>query len=303
MNATIRKVTYVFLIFCVFPPAAPLGAGLFSDDLGRKVAIAPFPKRIVSMAPGITEILYALGLDGEIAGVTLFCTYPEAARKKPKIGGFTNISVETILSLNPDLVVGTADGNRKETVVQLEGLGVPIYVTNPKRLEGILAMVDALGRITGKDKEAEKLTLTLKNRVRTLSSLVSRQKKRSVFFQVGFEPIITVGRDTLHNQLITLAGGVNIAGGEKIMYPRYSIEGVVARQPEVIVLSPMKYEADITKLWNQWKKWQTIPAVRDNRLHIIDTDLIDRSSYRIVDGLEEMVKIIHPEVIKNDKKK
>ena len=172
MNATTRQFISVFLIFCVFRPATPLGAGLFSDALGRKVAIAPLPKRIVSMAPGITEILYALGLEEKIAGVTLFCTYPEAARQKPKIGGFTNISVETILSLNPDLVIGTADGNRKETVVQLEGLGIPIYVTNPKRLEGILAMVDPLGRITGKEKEAEKLTLALKNRVRNLSSLL-----------------------------------------------------------------------------------------------------------------------------------
>ena len=296
MRATILKT--VFLISCFFFFSGTVYAGVFLDDLGRKVEITPSPKRIVSLAPGITEVLYGLGLDGEIAGVTIYCNYPEAALLKPKIGGFTNISVEKILSLNPDLIIGTADGNRKETVMRLESLGMPVYVTNPKTLDEILEMVLAIGRITGKEREAKKLTLDLKNRVKNLSSLVNGRRKKSVFFQVGGEPIITVGRDTVHNQLITLAGGVNIAGGEKTLYPRYSVEEVVAGQPEVIILTSMKYEADVSTIWNKWKKWPHIPAVRDNRLHIIDTDLIDRSSPRIVDGLAEMVKIIHPEVVK-----
>ena len=296
MRATILKT--VFLISCFFFFSGTVYAGVFLDDLGRKVEITPSPKRIVSLAPGITEVLYGLGLDGEIAGVTIYCNYPEAALLKPKIGGFTNISVEKILSLNPDLIIGTADGNRKETVMRLESLGMPVYVTNPKTLDEILEMVLAIGRITGKEREAKKLTLDLKNRVKNLSSLVNGRRKKSVFFQVGGEPIITVGRDTVHNQLITLAGGVNIAGGEKTLYPRYSVEEVVARQPEVIILTSMKYEADVSNILNKWKKWPHIPAVKDNRLHIIDTDLIDRSSPRIVDALEEMVKIIHPEVVK-----
>ena len=296
MRATILKT--VFLISCFFFFSGTVYAGVFLDDLGRKVEITPSPKRIVSLAPGITEVLYGLGLDGEIAGVTIYCNYPEAARLKPKIGGFTNISVEKILSLNPDLIIGTADGNRKETVMRLESLGMPVFITNPKTLDEILGMVLAIGRITGKEREAKKLTLDLKNRVKNLSSLVNGRRKKSVFFQVGGEPIITVGRDTVHNQLITLAGGVNIAGGEKTLYPRYSVEEVIARQPEVIILTSMKYETDVSTIWNKWRKWPHIPAVRDNRLHIIDTDLIDRSSPRIVDGLAEMVKIIHPEVVK-----
>ena len=296
MRATILKT--VFLISCFFFFSGTVYAGVFLDDLGRKVEITPSPKRIVSLAPGITEVLYGLGLDGEIAGVTIYCNYPEAALLKPKIGGFTNISVEKILSLNPDLIIGTADGNRKETVMRLESLGMPVYVTNPKTLDEILGMVLAIGRITGKEREAKKLTLDLKNRVKNLSSLVNGRRKKSVFFQVGGEPIITVGRDTVHNQLITLAGGVNIAGGEKTLYPRYRVEEVVTRQPEVIILTSMKYEADVSNILNKWKNWPHIPAVRDNRLHIIDTDLIDRSSPRIVDGLAEMVKIIHPEAVK-----
>lgn len=296
MRANTRKISLILLLGGILLASVPVYAAVFHDALGRKVNIVSSPQRIVSLAPGITETLYALGLDREIAGVTTFCTYPEAARSKPRIGGFTNISVEKILSLNPDLVIGTADGNRQETVAKLESLGIPVYVTNPKTLEDILAVVLQVGIITGKEKVARRLTADLQNRVRHLTALVAGQKKYRVFFQVGGEPLITVGRDTLHNQLINLAGGVNIAGGGKTLYPRYSVEEVVAQQPEVILFSSMKYADDVTKVWGQWRKWPNIPAVRDNRLYIMDTDLIDRASPRIVDGLEAMVKAIHPEV-------
>ncbi|MDP2268898.1 MAG: cobalamin-binding protein [Deltaproteobacteria bacterium] len=301
MRANTRKISFILLLVGISLTPVPVDAAVFRDALGRKVNIVSFPKRIVSLAPGITETLYALGLDREIAGVTTFCTYPEAARLKPRIGGFTNISVEKILSLNPDLVIGTADGNRQETVDKLESLGIPVYVTNPKTLAEILAVVMQVGVITGKEKVARRLTADLQNRVKHLTALVAAQKKLRVFFQVGGEPLITVGRDTLHNQLINLAGGVNIAGREKTLYPRYSVEEVVAEQPEVILFSSMKYAEDITMVWGHWRKWPNIPAVRDNRLHIIDTDLIDRASPRIVDGLAAMVKAIHPEVINKGK--
>lgn len=297
MKANARKISFILLLVGISLVSVPVSATVFHDALSRKVNIVSFPKRIVSLAPGITEILYALGLDREIAGVTTFCTYPEAARLKPRIGGFTNISVEKILSLNPDLVIGTADGNSKETVAKLESLGIPVYVTNPKTLEEILAVVLQVGMITGKEKVARKLTADLQNRVKHLMALVAAQKKYRVFFQVGGEPLITVGRDTLHNQLINLAGGVNIAGREKTLYPRYSVEEVLAQQPEVILFSSMKYAEDVTRVWGHWRNWPNIPAVRDNRLYIIDTDLIDRASPRIVDGLEAMVKAIHPEVM------
>ena len=297
VRAKARKINVILLLLGISFVPLPVAAAVFHDALGRKVNIASFPQRIVSLAPGITETLYALGLDKEIAGVTTFCTYPEAARLKPRVGGFTNISVEKIVALNPDLVIGTADGNRQEAVAKLESLGIPVYVTNPKTLAEILAVVLQVGLITGKETVARKLTADLQNRVKHLTALVAAQKKVRVFFQVGGQPLITVGRDTLHNQLINLAGGVNIAGREKTLYPRYSVEEVVAQEPEVILFSSMKYAEDVTSVWGQWRKWPNIPAVRDNRLIIIDTDLIDRASPRIVDGLEAMVKAIHPEVM------
>ena len=290
------------LLVGIFLVTASVEAEVVRDALGRKVSVVASPQRIVSLAPGITETLYALGLDKEIAGVTAFCTYPEAARLKPRVGGFTNISVEKVVALNPDLVIGTADGNKRETVDTLESLGIPVYVTNPKTLEEILAVVLQVGMITGKETVARRLTADLQKKVRHLTELVAGRKKCRVFFQVGGEPLITVGRDTLHNQLINLAGGINIAGREKTLYPHYSVEQVVAEQPEVILFSSMKYAEDVTKVWGNWRNWPNIPAVRDNRLIIIDTDLIDRASPRIVEGLEAMVKALHPETIKKGKR-
>jgi iron complex transport system substrate-binding protein len=269
---------------------------VYIDESGRKVNITPYPKRIVSLAPSITETLFALGLDKEIVGVTMFCNYPEAVRSKPKVGGFINISLERVVSLSPDLIIGTSDGNRRETVLQFERIGLPVYIVNPVSLEDIFKMVLDIGRITGKEDTAKKLIFNLRRRVESVVLKTSQAKKPRVFFLLSTDPMITVSRDTLHDKLITLAGGVNVAGRDTIKYPRYSIEEVMVKQPDVIIITSMKKEDNFVQLRNKWNEWKNIPAVRNNRIYIIDTDLITRSSPRIVDGLEELVKTIHPEL-------
>ena len=152
-NNTLTFFLTVFLtIFCSDISCART----ITDEIGRSVNITLAPQRIVSLAPGITEILYALGLDNKIAGVTTFCDWPAAARTKPKIGGFTNPSIEKIVSLKPDLIIATADGNRKETVRQLERIGLPVYVTNPSDTNGVLRSISHIGEITNREKDAGK---------------------------------------------------------------------------------------------------------------------------------------------------
>jgi len=281
---------FSFSLFFSFP----VHGRVYIDEAGRKVNVTPYPKRIVSLAPSITETLFALGLDKEIVGVTMFCNYPEAVRSKPKVGGFINISLERVVSLSPDLIIGTSDGNRRETVLQFERIGLPVYIVNPVSLEDIFKMVLDIGRITGKEDTAKKLIFNLRRRVESVVLKTIRAKKPRVFFLLSTDPMITVSRDTLHDKLITLAGGVNVAGRDTIKYPRYSIEEVMVKQPDVIIITSMKREDNFV-LRNKWNKWKNIPAVRNNRIYTIDTDLITRSSPRIVDGLEELVKIIHPE--------
>ncbi len=271
-------------------------AGSYIDETGRKVNIPPSPKRIVSLAPSVTETLFALGLDEEIVGVTTFSDYPEAARSKSCVGSYVSISLEKVVSLSPDLIIGTADGNKIETVEQLERVGFPVYMINPSNLDEIFKMVLDIGRVTGKENEAKKLVCNLRERVRIVVSQTAGLKKPKVFFQIGIDPIVTVSSNTLHNELITLAGGINISGNEATKYPRYSIEEIIVRKPEIIIVSSMKRGEDFDRIRDKWKRWKNIPAVKNNRIHIFNSDLTDHPSPRIVDGLEELAKIIHPGV-------
>jgi len=183
----------VFLIILVILSSQGVYAGLYIDETGREVNIPSSPKRIVSLAPSITETLFALGLDEEIVGVTTFSDYPEAAKSKPRVGSFVNISLEKVVSLNPDLIIGTAEGNKKEMIEQLERIGFPVYMINPASLEEIFKMVLDIGRITGRNNMAKGLVRTLRERVSTVVSQTSCLRKPRVFFQIGIDPIVPLG--------------------------------------------------------------------------------------------------------------
>ena len=271
-------------------------AKVYVDEAGRRVDIPASPQRIVSLAPSITETLYALGLDRKIVGVTTLSTYPEDARSKPRVGTFINISLERVVSLSPDLVIGTADGNRTGTVEQLERVGIPVYIVNPRSCEDIFRMTLNIGGITGRVNQAEAVVADLRRRIDRVASLLKGMPAPSVFFQIGINPIITVGKDTLHNELIRRAGGVNVYEDASARYPRCGIEDIIVRRPDIIIISSMKRGGDFLNVRDGWKKWETLPAVRDGRIHIIDADIVDHASPRIVDGLEKMARIIHPDV-------
>jgi iron complex transport system substrate-binding protein len=282
--------------------SVPVAAGAVVDEAGRTVTVPPCPRRIVSLAPNITETLFALGLDDRIVGVSTFSDYPEAARKKSKVGSYINLSLEKIVSLNPDLVIGTADGNKKETVLQLERLGFPVYVINPLTFDDIFETIMHIGQVAGRAAAAKKLVAALKERVNTIVSATKGRERPRVFFQIGVDPMVTVGKNTIHNRLIDLAGGVNVTGDIATPYPRLSMEQVVFARPDIIIVTSMKRDADFEIVRNRWKKWRHIPAVKNGRIHIIDSDLTDHSSPRIVDGLEELVRVIHPEQAETNQK-
>jgi iron complex transport system substrate-binding protein len=292
-----RPSLYLVAVFLMFF-RAPCSADVFIDEMGREVDIPPSPRRIVSLAPNITESLFALGLDKEIAGVTMFSDYPSAARSKPKVGSFINVSVEKIVALGPDLVIATANGNKKETILHLADLGFPVYVIHPECFEDIFRSILNIGRITGREGEARKLVETLRDRVLRVISKTGGLKRPRVFFQIGIDPIVSVGKDTIHNRLITIGGGTNITGDVAIEYPRLNIEKIISAKPDIIIISSMKRGEDFVRAKNAWEKWKDIPAVKNNRIHIIDSDLTDHPSPRIVDGLEQLARYIHPEAMK-----
>ena len=267
-----------------------------TDEIGRRVHIAAAPQRIVSLAPGITETLYALGLDNKIAGVTSYCNWPARALKKPKIGGITNPSIEKIVSLKPDLIIATIDGNRKDTVMQLERIGLPVYVINPSHTDKILEGIIHIGEITNRKNAAGKLVKKLRARLHNITAQTKNKTKPRVFFQIGLEPLITVGGGTIIHEVIDRAGGFNIAGHDTARYPRYSAEGIIKGAPDIILFAPMANDKEFTAVKRFWRAFQQVPAVKNNQIYPVNTDLISRASPRLFDVIETMALIFHPDI-------
>jgi len=270
----------------------------FKDEVGREVTFPFPPKRIVSLAPNITEILFGLGLDGEIAGVSIHCNFPEKAKTKVRVGSYINLDYEKITSVTPDLIIATGAGNTREMVDRLEQLGFPVYVIHPKNFEDILESIIHIGQVVNREKEARVIIKGMKKRSLRVIELTKDLPRPKVFVQIGDAPMVTVGKGSFADDLIRIAGGENIAGNEKEVYPRFGMEEILKRSPEVIVISSMNPEGDYQKVLQEWNRWKTIPAVKDGRVHIMNSDLIDRPSPRIVDGLEDLARILHPERFK-----
>lgn len=290
------RLVFSLAVLLMLAGASLACARTITDEIGRRVNIAPGPRRIVSLAPGITETLYALGLDRQIAGVTAFCDWPAAARAKPRVGGFTNPSIEKIIALKPDLILATADGNRKETVQQLERLGLPVYVTNPSNTRGVLKSILQIGNIGDRNEAAGKLVEKLQKRLDDIDAQIRHKKKPRVFFQLGLEPMITAGRNTLINEVIERAGGINVAGRDLANYPRYSAEGIIGTAPDVIIFAPMVHDRNFAAVKRFWQNYGEIPAVKNNKIYPVDANLINRASPRIIDAVEIMALYFHPEI-------
>jgi len=266
----------------------------FIDEVGREV-IFPFPpKRIVSLAPNITEILFSLGLDEEIVGVSTHCNFPEKAKSKVRAGSYIRLDFEKITSLNPDLIIATAAGNTRDMVDRLWKLGFPTYVIYPKNFNDILKNIAHIGQVVNREEEARVIIEGMRKRSQRIVELTKGLLRPKVFVQIGDAPIVTVGKGSFADDLIRLAGGENIAGKEKEVYPRFGMEEILKRSPEVIVISSMNPRGDYQKIIQEWNRWKTIPAVKNGRIHLIDSDLLDRPSPRIIDGLEELASVLHP---------
>jgi iron complex transport system substrate-binding protein len=271
-------------------------AATFNDALGRTVTLKTPPKRIVSMAPSLTEILYYLGLGDRVAGVTQFSSYPPEAAQKPNVGSYINLNAERIVSLNPDLAIGTKDGNKPTTVRILEQAGIPVYIVNPRNIENVISTIYEIGELCGVGKIAKERSIRLSERIDRIWSRTMSLKRPLVFLQINIKPIMTVNKDTFHHDVIWLAGGNNMTKDEPITYPRISMEEIMRKGPEVIIISSMERSGRFEKARRDWMKWSTIPAVKERRIHLINSDLLDRPSPRIVKGLETMARLIHPEV-------
>ncbi len=268
----------------------------FKDSLDREITLEGSPQRIVSLAPSITEILYFLGLGDRVVGVTQFSYYPPEAKLKPKVGSYIDLNVEKIISLAPDLVIGTADGNQPGVVDLLEQAEIPVFIVNPRNIREVIDTIATIGRLSGLQEKASRLSMELTRRVDHIVEKTGSRIKPLVFLQINLRPIMTINKNTFLHDLIMMAGGMNMTEDEPITYPRISLEEVIRKKPEVIIISSMERGGRFEKARLEWFEWTSIPAVKAGRVHLIDSDLIDRPSPRIIEGLEVMARLIHPEV-------
>lgn len=267
-----------------------------ADQLGRHVLVPEHPQRLVTLAASLTEIVFALGQGHRLVGVEQFSDYPAAARDLPKVGSYINPDVERVVALRPDLVLAIKDGNPYHSVARLEGLGLPVYAVDPRNLAGVITTVVEIGRLLGVAEAARNLAAELTKRWQRVQSLTATVSQRPrVFFQIGTTPIVAVGSHTFLDEIITTAGGINLTAG-KIPYPRFSQEQVVALRPDIIVITSMTRGEVFERIKEGWRRWPTLPAARDNRIYLIDSDIVDRPAPRIFDGLEQLFRLFHPEL-------
>jgi iron complex transport system substrate-binding protein len=298
-NGVRRKSVIVLLVvFATALWASSSFCATFKDALGREIPVPAPPKRLIALAPNLTEMLYALGLGDRVVGVTNHCNYPPEASLKPKVGSYIHLNVEQIISLSPDLVIGTVDGNERHVLDLLEQARIKVFFVNPRDVRQAIETISTVGLVCGVTERARQIAGQLTTRVDRVVEVTGAKKKPLVFLQIHIQPIMSVNRNTVHHDLIHLAGGENMTADELVTYPRISLEEVIRRKPEVILVSSMEREGRFQKARQDWLQWTSIPAVQKGRVHLIDSDLIDRPSPRVVDGLEIMAKLLHPEAFR-----
>lgn len=296
-------VTVMFIVLSLLL-ATPLGCSQPSlpatiiDDMGRAVSINEIPERIVSHVPPITEIVFALGLGDKVVGVSDYCDYPGEAKLKPSVGNYYNPSIENIVALNPDLVL--TDGH-SESIKQLDSLGITYLVIDPKDIDGIFHDIELLGKVTGVEGRAEKLIKDMRERVAQVMARVKDAPRPKVFYIIDATDLNnpwTAGPGSFVDSLIAMAGGQNIVQAQGA-WLQYNVEQVVSSDPEIIIL-PAEHGTAFTspEVLRGHPAWREISAVKLNKIYIIEGDLVDGYGPRLVQGLEEIAKLIHPELFK-----
>ena len=295
------KHRYIFIVALVIlglslSAESHIAAKNITDQLGRTVSLPDDPQRVVSLAPSITEIIFALGQQDRLKGVTISSDFPGDAAKLPRVGSYVNLDLERIVALKPDLCIAIKDGNPKAVVKRLESLKIPVYAVDPRNLDAVMQTILEIGNLLNAGENAKALVQGMRFRIQRVKSQVAKAAHRpGVFFQIGISPIVSVGANTFGHELIEIAGGNNLAAGPTT-YPRFSREQVLSFSPQIFIISSMAGTGAFDRVKAQWNRWSDLPAVRNQRIYLVDSNLFDRPAPRLVDAIELLVRLIHPEL-------
>jgi ABC-type Fe3+-hydroxamate transport system substrate-binding protein len=266
-------------------------ARTLTDDLGRSVTVPDHPHRLVCLMPSLVDDVYALGAGSDIVAVTDYTKYPPEAKAKPTVGLPLSPSLETIVSLHPDLVLGSGDLNRDETVKELQKLSIPVFMVRARGIEGIYESLASLGRALNREQEAARVVGALRERERAVRQRVASKPVVNILMPVWYDPIVTIGKVAYITDLIEIAGGHSVTSDVPEEWPEISLEAVLARSPEALLFvrgSKMSVDAIRTR-----PGWLTMAAVKNNRIYYVD-DRIESPSPVAFDALEELAKQFHP---------
>jgi len=273
--------------------AVAVQAATFVDMVGRRVELQKPPRRIIPLAPSLTEILFALGAGDSVVGVIDYADYPPEAGGKPTVGGGVDPNLEVIVTLRPDLVLIAADANRWETLIQLEQLQIPVFGVKSVGVEGVLASILKVGEAVGRQPQAEGLIAHMRRRMAAVSQKVSVLARPRVLYVVWIDPLIVAGGETVIDDLINLAGGANIV--RTAGFPRYSLEELVIDPPDVILLALDRGGLHHGEALRRLPVWREVRPVREGAVRVLDAGLMSRPGPRIVDAVELLARLLHPE--------
>jgi iron complex transport system substrate-binding protein len=270
-------------------PSLNNGYQVVTDDLGREVRLPKLVKRAVSLAPNITEMVFAIGAGDKLVGDTTYCDYPEEAKVIQKVGDTLNPNIETIVALKPDVVLVSSASQLETFTKVLEQNEIAVYVTNPTSLNDVMNDLLRFGLLFGMTDKTRKLVIEIDRRQAAVSRAVSEAEKVNVFVQISREPLFTVGRQSFLRDMIDRAGAKLTTDSVDGGYPRLSKEAASALNPEAIILSDSPDNQEPNEVF------RNSPAVKNGRVYRINADIISRPGPRLVDALEQIAKDLHPE--------
>jgi iron complex transport system substrate-binding protein len=271
------------LVLCVFPVVVAAQAEVVvRDDTGATLRLQEPARRIVSLAPHVTETLFAAGAGHKIVGAVEYSDFPEAAQAIPRIGGYARLDLEAIAAKKPDLAIGWASGNSPAHINQLRALGIPVYLVQPGRIDDVAAKLERYGELAGTQSAARAAAADFRKRLAELRAHYGARPKVRVFYQIWKQPLMTVGGGQVISDVIRLCGGENVFADLKPLAPKVAVEAVLAADPEVIVASGM--DAARPEWLDDWRRWPTLTAVQRDNLAFIPPDIIQRHTPRLAEG-------------------
>ena len=280
-------IALLLLLLFSLPTSAEI---MVQDATGAMVKLAAPARRIVSLAPHVTEGLYVAGAGARIVGAVEYSDYPEPAKALPRVGSYARFDLEAIAALKPDLVIAWQSGNSPAAIAKLQALGIPVFLSQPDRLADIADDIERFGQLAGTEATARQAAGQYRQRLAALQKTYAQRSRVSVFYQVWPQPLLTVGGGQIINDVIRLCGGDNVFAQLNSKAPAVSVEAVLAADPEAIVASGMA--RDSTAGLEQWRAWPKLKAVARDNLFYVPPDLLQRASTRMLDGAETLCRAL-----------